>query len=94
MALVVPSRGKAEETARLLLELADSVWDVKTTTEHGGDMGVAFLVPDDLHDRYLDALNQPEAGEEDKPAPKRKGGRPRKAVQQSDTAANDEEDEE
>lgn len=96
MALVVPGRGKAAETAKLLLELANSQWDVKTTTEFGGDHGIAFLVPDDLHDRYLEALNQPQAGEEeDAPAPKRRGGRPRKvAAPVEETEADDDDTDE
>lgn len=96
MAVVVPGRGKATETAKLLLELANSQWDVKTTTEFGGDHGVAFVVPDDLHDRYLEAINQPQAGEEEAPAPKRRGGRPRKVVAEVEESAeaSDETDEE
>lgn len=92
MALVIPSRGKATETAKLLLELADSQWDVKTTTEFGGDHGVAFIVPDDLHDRYLEATGHGKG--EESPAPKRRG-RPRKAAPEPETdTADDESDEE
>lgn len=94
MALVVPSRGKAEEVAKLLLELADSMWDVKTTTEFGGDLGVAFLIPDSLHDKYLEAINQPQAGEdEEAPAPKRRG-RPRRTPVEEPVAEDTEKEEE
>jgi hypothetical protein len=98
MAIVIPRRGEAEKTAKLLLELADSQWDVKTTTEFGGDKGVAFVVPDDLHDRYLVAIGHGKEEEaEEAPAPKRRGRPPRKAaapVEESTEADNDDTDEE
>jgi hypothetical protein len=97
MALVVPRRGKAQETAQLLLELADSVWHVRTTTEFGGDGGIAFLIPDELHDKYLEAIGQAPVGEEEEapaPAPKRRGGRPRKAVPAVEPDATESETEE
>jgi hypothetical protein len=97
MAVVIPRRGEAEKTARLLLDLADSQWDVKTTTEFGGDKGIAFIIPDTLHDKYLEAINQPQVGEEEAAAPKRRGGRPRKAaapVVEPTEATDDDTDEE
>jgi hypothetical protein len=97
MAVVIPRRGEAEKTARLLLDLADSQWDVRTTTEFGGDKGVAFIIPDDLHDRYLVAIGHGKEEEEEAPAPKRRGGRPRKAaapVEESTEATDDDTDEE
>jgi hypothetical protein len=97
MALVVPRRGEATKTAQILLELADSQWDVKTTTEAGGDMGVAFIIPDDLHDRYLAEIGQATEGEEEgDTAPRKRRGRPRKAaasVEQTDESDDDEEKE-
>jgi hypothetical protein len=94
MAVVIPRRGEATKTAQLLLELADSQWDVKTTTEYGGDKGVAFVIPDDLHDRYLEATGHGKDDEEEAPAPKRRG-RPRKTQPAvSDDESDDEKEEE
>ncbi len=97
MAVVIPRRGEAEKTARLLLDLADSQWDVRTTTEFGGDKGVAFIIPDELHDKYLVAIGHGKEEEDEAPAPKRRGGRPRKAaapVEESAEATDDNTDEE
>lgn len=82
MATVIPRRGKAQETAQLLLELADHPRQVQTTTEQGGDMGVAFVIPDELHDKYLAATKSDtgSGADEGVAAVKRRPGRPRKAA--------------
>lgn len=85
MAVVVPERDKASETARLLLELADSPYQVQTSTEYDGT--IAFVVPDELHDKYLAHLdlarNYRVEAPTSEPTPevpvKRGPGRPKKA---------------
>lgn len=75
MAVVYPPRGlgKDKETARLLLNLANDVNDVKTNT----DNGFAFIVPEYLHELYLQAL-KPEVEPVVADQFKRRPGRPRK----------------
>jgi hypothetical protein len=46
--LIIPPEGGAEETARILLELAETPAHVQTNT----DAGMAFIVPDYLADAY------------------------------------------
>lgn len=46
--LIIPPDGGAEETARILLDLADDPAHVQTNT----DSGLAFVVPDYLADAY------------------------------------------
>lgn len=80
MAVIYPERGKAPETARLLLELADSPYQVQTDTTHG----LAFVVPDELADKYLVATGHDPDGSDEEAEPetpvKRRPGRPRKVV--------------
>jgi len=75
MAVVYPPRGKDKdkETAQLLLALADDPRDVGTNT----DNGFAFIVPDYLHELYLEAL-KPEVEPVVADQFKRRPGRPRK----------------
>lgn len=77
MAVIYPRHGEEASIARTLLAMADDAMDVKTNT----DNGLAFIVPDYLHDRYVNGG----IGEEDDPAPalseevqRRRPGRPRK----------------
>lgn len=79
MALIVPGKGETREVAKLLLKLADDPMDVATTAD--GPDGVSFVVPDELHDKYLDALEgvdqtPAETADEGSPAPKRRGRPP------------------
>jgi hypothetical protein len=64
---IFPPPGGEEETARLLLELADSKYDVVTNT----DAGLCFIVPDYLAEKFESAQAPKEPQ-----APRR--GRPRK----------------
>lgn len=79
MAVIYPRVGKEAETARTLLAMADDVQDVKTNT----DNGFAFVVPEYLHDRFVNGgVGQDE--QDDGPAlpeevVRRRPGRPRKA---------------
>ena len=80
MALVSPLPKDKMEHLRLLLEIADDVNHVQTTMD--GPTGLAFIVPDELAERYLKVLDQQsgEEGIEDvkEVAPvKRKPGRPK-----------------
>ena len=76
MAIVVPARGAARETARALLDLADSPRDVRTIGN-----GLEFEVPDELADRYHGAAVQSRPADEPDAAParpvKRRGRAPR-----------------
>lgn len=77
MAVIFPKHGEEAKVAQRLLALADNVHDVKTNT----DSGLAFIVPDDLYEKYL-AVD--EVAEEPIPANsdelvRRRPGRPRKA---------------
>jgi hypothetical protein len=78
MAVVYPKYGEEAKVAQRLLALADNVQDVKTST----DNGLAFLVPEDLYERYLavDAVVEDEAVPTDPDQVKRRPGRPRKVV--------------
>jgi len=75
MAVIYPPRGKDKdkETAQLLLALANNRRDVKTNT----DNGFAFIVPEYLHELYLEAL-KPEVEPVVADQFKRRPGRPRK----------------
>lgn len=65
---IIPPDGGAEDTARLLLQLAKTPHDVQTNT----DAGLAFVVPDYLADLF-EAAQQTQ---QEPATPKR--GRPRK----------------
>jgi hypothetical protein len=76
MAVIYPKFGQEKQIAQRLLALADNVWDVKTST----DNGFAFVVPEDLYEKYLavDEVEESEPVSDDQI--KRRPGRPRKAV--------------
>lgn len=90
MAVIYPEKGKTAETARMLLDLADSPYQVQTETTHG----LAFVVPDELADKYLATIGHGE-DEQDKDAEqvpvKRRPGRPRKTAQAPVTDETEEE---
>lgn len=66
--------GMAEQVARDLLSLADSKFDVQSTSDHG-----VFVVPAYLAERYAAAMADVQSSAEE-PAPKRRG-RARKEVE-------------
>ena len=80
MAVIQPKHGEEASVARTLLAMADDVNDVKTNT----DNGLVFVVPDYLHDRYVNGgIGQEE--EDVQPlitesVERRRPGRPRKVV--------------
>ena len=63
---MIPEKGKLEETARILLELADKPSDVMTDGN-----GTEFRVPNDLAERYANIAYTPTA------TPKRRGRPPK-----------------
>jgi len=77
-AIVYPTPGREKATAQALLALAKDPMEVRTTHEDR----LAFLVPDELYERYLGAVSTPA----DEPPvltqeqERRRPGRPRKAV--------------
>lgn len=77
MAVIYPKHGDEAKTAQRLLALADNVHDVKTNT----DSGLAFIVPDELYEKYL-AVDEAIEAEPEQPASdelvRRRPGRPRK----------------
>ncbi len=75
MAVIFPKHGEEARVAQRLLALADNVHDVKTNT----DSGLAFVVPDDLYERYLavDEVVDEEPAASDELV-RRRPGRPRK----------------
>lgn len=87
MATVVPRHGKEGEVARLLLNLADDPRDVKTNT----DDGFVFVVPDELHAKYLDAIADPDPGPTNAEQAKRRPGRPRKEAPPAEAPKSNEE---
>jgi len=76
MAVIFPPYGKAPEIARTLLALADDVNDVRTNT----DNGLAFVVGEELYERYLASFEVPDETPADVEQAKRRPGRPRKSV--------------
>lgn len=86
MAVVHVPPGEATRIARQLLDwAADRGMDpsvVKTSSD--GIFGFSFIVPDELIEGYKpemgDVVAKPQDPEPEEPAPKRKGGRPRKAA--------------
>jgi len=70
MAVVVPAPGELKETARLLLELADSPADVLTVSN-----GTQFEVPDAVADAY----HEHRSGKSPARPAKRRGRAPRAA---------------
>ena len=85
-ALIVPRAGKEQETATLLLELADRRRDVKTNTD---GPGLVFVVPEYLHKKYL------QSGESEVTGVKRRGRPPgrAKAAPAAEVEANDKDSE-
>lgn len=76
MAVIYAKYGQEGNIARTLLALADNPMDVRTTTDHG----LAFLVPEDLYERYLASQETPEETPADVERAARRPGRPRKAL--------------
>lgn len=54
MTIIVPAPGELSATAKLLLELADDVQDVRTISN-----GTLFEVPDELAERYHEVSSTP-----------------------------------
>lgn len=78
MAVVTPPQGEDPGVvAAVLLDLADDPSDVKTTMD--GPLGLAFIVPDELAEKWagIEAKAKSVKADEDQPA-KRGPGRPRK----------------
>lgn len=100
MAEVYVKRGEEELVATLLLELADQVHHVQSSMDGPG--GLMFIVPDELHDRYValrygtteESADEAPA-EEVAPAPKRRGRPPKvKTPEPTPVVSDDGEDEE
>lgn len=87
MATVYPKHGKEKETAQLLLALASDPREVGTVT----DDGFAFVVSDELHEKYLEAVTNPDPGPTNAEQAKRRPGRPRKDAQAADAPKSEEE---
>jgi hypothetical protein len=79
MAVIFPKHGEEASVARTLLAMADDVQDVRTNT----DNGLVFVVPDYLHERYVNGgIGQEEEAEAplSEEVQRRRPGRPRKVV--------------
>lgn len=84
MTVEITPSGSAKLIAQQLLAVAETdprftIDDVKTTTS--GPMGLAFLVPEELHEAWVEAnVPRADSGEETEgvAAPRRGRGRPRK----------------
>lgn len=79
MALIMPGKGETQKVAKLLLKLAADPHEIGTTAE--GPDGVSFVVSNELHDKYLDALEgadeaPAEVADGVPPTPKRRGRPP------------------
>lgn len=109
MAVIYPAPGEEKATVQQLLNMANSPRDVQVTTDTLPGTGyVAFLVPDELSDRWVDAkseavaeveklvaeaLDKEEKAAAKKAAPAKRGpGRPRKAQQVVEEAPEESED--
>lgn len=73
MTVEITPSGSAADLARQLLTVAEAldgftVNDVKTTTH--GPQGLAFLVPDELHEAWLEAFMPKPAEPEPEPKPR------------------------
>lgn len=75
MAVIFPAYGKQADLARTLLALADDPADVRTNT----DNGFAFLVSEELYERYLASLEPKQETPADVTQAARRPGRPRKS---------------
>jgi hypothetical protein len=72
--ILAPTPKEFPELARTLLDLADSVYHVQTTTD---TPTLGLVIPDYLYQRYMDYLDLSESSSPEEP--KRRGpGRPRK----------------
>jgi hypothetical protein len=79
MAVVYPKFGDEKRIAQVLLALADSVYDVRTSS----DEGLAFVIPDELHAKFVaheSGLAEPEPVA-NTDLVKRRPGRPRKVAE-------------
>ena len=79
MTVEITPQGNASRIAQELLAVAEAderfrIDDVKTTSS--GPLGFAFIVPDELHEAWVNAA-QPREGNDNGDTPKRRG-RPRK----------------
>lgn len=81
MAYIYAPANKAAEIARTLLALADDPAEVRTNT----DSGLAFVVGEELYERYLASFEVPEETPADVEQAKRRPGRPRKTVPAAET---------
>lgn len=83
MTVEITPQGNAPRIARELLAVAEAdprftINDVKTTT--AGPLGLAFIVPDELHETWTAAnlaAEEAEPATAADPAPRRRAGRPR-----------------
>lgn len=75
MAEIYPKHGDEKRIAQRLLALADSPMDVRTSY----DNGLAFIVPEDLYEKYLAVDAVVEEAEPSEDVQRRRPGRPRKA---------------
>lgn len=76
MAVIYPKYGTEGETARTLLALADDPMEVRTST----DNGLAFLVSEELYERYLASFVPVAETPADADKAARRPGRPRKGL--------------
>lgn len=76
MAVIYPKYGEEPSTARTLLALTDNPSDVKTTT----DNGLAFIVPEELYEKWLASFVPVEETPADVERAARRPGRPRKVL--------------
>jgi len=72
-ALVVPKPGKEKETIRLLLDLAEKARHVKTNTDGSG---IAFVVPEYLHKKYIQSGETEITGQRRRGRPPGSGRKP------------------
>lgn len=83
MTVEITPQGNAQRIAQELLAVAEAdprfhIYDVKTTTS--GPLGLAFVVPDELHEAWTAAtmpVDEPAADTAGEPATRRRAGRPR-----------------
>lgn len=76
MAVIYAKYGQEAGIARTLLALADDPAEVRTNT----DSGLAFVVSDELYEKYLDSLEAKPETPADVERTTRRPGRPRKVV--------------
>lgn len=76
MAVIYAKYGQEATIARTLLALADDPADVRTNT----DVGLAFVVSEELYERYLASFEVKPETPADVEQARRRPGRPRKSV--------------